>query len=96
MIGTPGLNLTRSLRLIVGAIGGYVFAAGVVAVVGVVLPALGMAASESATLGGMLGFLVYPAIIIWAAASSRPVRMALVVFLGAAMMITVAPMMVQG
>lgn len=96
MIGRPGPDLARSLRLLVGVVGGYAFAAGVVAIIGAAAVAGGMARSESATLGAMLGLLVYPAIIIWAAASSRPLRTAGWVGAGAVTMLLGAPLLVPG
>jgi len=60
----PGPTLSRVLRLVVALGGGYAFAAGLVAVLAAALPHLGMARSESATLGGLLGMLIYLAVII--------------------------------
>ena len=96
MIATPGPNFARVLRLIVAGFGGYAFAAGVVAVISAGLPNLGMAPTESATLGGLLGILVYLVIILWAASSPRPVRMAVVVATLSSIMLLSAPMMVAG
>lgn len=96
MIGNPGTNLSRSLRLFVAVFGGYAFAAGLVAVIAAALPRLGMARTESATLGGMLGMLIYLAIVIWAVASTRPIRTTVIVFAASAIMIGIAPMMAVG
>lgn len=80
------------MRLIVAALGGYAFAAGVVAMIAAALPRAGMARTESATLGGMLGMLVYLAIVIWVVASTRPMRTSLFVLAAAAIMIGAAPL----
>lgn len=96
MTGNPDSALSRSLRLLVAAVGGYAFAAGFVAVVAAALPLAGMARTESATLGGMLGVLAFLAIIIWVAASARPIRTTLIVFGAAAIMIVAAPMLAAG
>lgn len=86
----------RLLRLLLAASGGYAFAAGLVAVIGAALPLAGMARAEAATLGGMLGLLACAAVLIWMAASPRPVRTAVIVFASAAIMIGGAPLMVHG
>lgn len=96
MTGNAESSLFRSLRLVVAALGGYAFAAGFVAIVATALPHAGMASSESATLGGMLGVLVYLAVILWVAASARPIRTASIVFALSAIMIGTAPMMAAG
>lgn len=77
----------------VAALGGYAFAAGLVAAIAAALPRFGMAPTESATLGGMLGVLVCLVVIIWIVASTRPIRTVLVVFAASAIMIGAAPMM---
>ncbi len=94
MMAKPSVNVERSLRLVLALVGGYVFAAGFVALVAAGLPHLGMANTESTTLGGMLGMLVYLTIMIWAVASTRPLRAAVIVFVAAALMILLAPMLV--
>lgn len=96
MINKPSHNVARSLRLIVAIFGGYAFAAGFVAIIAVALPNFGMVRTESATLGGMLGMLVYLVIIIWAVASTKPIRAAIIIFSTAMIMIGTAPIMVMG
>jgi hypothetical protein len=88
--------MSRALRLLAAALGGYAFAAGLVAVVAAALPRLGMAGTESATLGGLMGVPACLAIIIWVVASTRPVRTVIIVFAASAIMIGTAPMMVTG
>jgi hypothetical protein len=88
--------LSRALRLLAAALGGYAFAAGLVAVVAAASPRLGMAATESATLGGLLGVPACLAILIWVVASTRPVRTVIIVLAASAIMIGTAPMMVTG
>lgn len=80
-------NFSQSLRLVVAALGGYAFAAGLVAIIAIVLPSFGMPASESAMLGGLLGILIYLSIIIWVVSSSKPVCTAIIIFLSAASML---------
>lgn len=60
------------------------------------LPRLGMASTESSTLGGMLGVLACLGIFIWVVASARPIRTVIIVLAASAGMIGVAPMMVVG
>lgn len=60
------------------------------------LPHAGMARTESATLGGLLGMLIYLAVIIWVVASTRPIRTAIIVIIASAIMIGTAPMMAAG
>lgn len=96
MIGNPDSSLSRALRLVVAVLGGYAFAAGLVAVIAAALPHTGVASTESATLGGMLGLLACLAVIIWVVASTRPIRTTLIVFAAAAIMIAAAPLLVMG
>ncbi len=88
--------MPRALRLLVAALGGYAFAAGLVALVATASPHMGMAPTESATLGGMLGIGVFLAILIWLVASTRPVRATLVVLAASALMIGTAPLLAAG
>jgi len=96
MTRQSGPALERSLRLAVGTIGGYAFAAGFVALIAAGLPAFGMARSESATLGGILGVLAFLGVLIWAVASARPVRATVLIFVAAASMIAAAPRLLPG
>lgn len=70
--------------------GGYGFAAGLVALVGTGLPRIGIASTESATLGGMVGPLACLAVMIWLVASGRPLRATVFVIVSAALMIGAA------
>jgi hypothetical protein len=88
--------MSRALRLCAAALGGYAFAAGLVAVVATALPRLGMAGTESATLGGLVGVPACLAIIIWVVASTRPIRTVIIVLAASAILIGTAPMMVTG
>ncbi len=76
-----------------GALGGYAFSAGVVAVIAAGLPHFGLVKSESAILGGMLGMLVYLSIIIWMVASTKPIRASIVILFAAVLMLVGAPLM---
>ncbi len=80
-------TLVRLGRLLLAFVGGYAFAAGLIALIGVSLPHMGMVASEAATLGAMLGFLAYLAVIIWAVGTSHPIRTAAIITVSAAAMI---------
>lgn len=60
-------------RLLVVILGGYALMAGVVALAGVVLPRLGIAASEAVLLAAMLGFPIYLAVLLWGF-HARPLR----------------------
>lgn len=88
--------MSRALRLLLAALGGYAFAAGMVAVTAAALPRLGWAATESATLGGLLGAPACLAILFWVVASTRPVRTAVIVFATSAVLLGTAPLLVMG
>lgn len=90
-----GTAFARSGRLIVAVVGGYAFAAGMVALIGAGLPHWGMHRSEAIALGAMLGLPAYLAIIIWATSSLRPWRSAFVIAAFAAAMILLAPMLAE-
>lgn len=89
-------NLTRSLRLVVGLVGGYFVTSGFIAALGSALLLTGMATSEALTLALLLGFCLFPALVIWAAATRR-----LVIFSAAMLVLAVvldlsSPMLAGG
>lgn len=64
------------LRLVAAIVGGYAVSAGLAALAAVVLPAATpMPRSEAVVLSSMLAFLVYLALLIWAFAEPRLVRL---------------------
>jgi len=88
--------VSRALRLLLAALGGYAFAAGLVAMTAAALPCLGWAATESATLGGLLGVPAGLAILLWVVATMRPVRTAVIVFAVSAALLGAAPLLAAG
>ena len=94
MSGRSGSTLSRALRLLLATLGGYGFAAGSVALLAASLPHLGMARSESAMLGGLLGLLIYLGIIIWLVATPHLLRTSIMVAGAAWLMIVLAPWLV--
>ena len=87
-------NLTRALRLATGAVGGYFVTRGFIAMSGVVLTLLGLARSEAMTLSLLLGFCLFPAIIIWAAATRHVLVFSLSLVAVAAALTYFAPILV--
>lgn len=72
-------GLSILVRLIAAVGGGYAVAAGLAALAAVALPAAGlMVRSEAVVLASMLAFLLYLALLIWAFADRRLVRLCLV------------------
>jgi hypothetical protein len=61
-------------RLLTGFGGGYLVASGMVAVLGLALPLLGLARGEAINLGTLLALFVYVPICLLMIASRRPVR----------------------
>ncbi len=59
------------LRLVAIVLGGYAASSALVAVGAVTLPLLGVTRSDAFTLCGALGFLIYLALALWAAAERR-------------------------
>jgi hypothetical protein len=72
------------LRVALAFLGGYAFSAGLVAALAALCVWCGLAAAEAAVLSGMLGFLIYLGVLLWAFATPRPRRAALLVLAGAA------------
>ena len=60
-----------TLRVLAIVIGGYAASASLVTAASVALPWAGVARSDAYTLSGMLGFLVYLTLALWAAAERR-------------------------
>ncbi|MEM9057575.1 MAG: iron transporter [Pseudomonadota bacterium] len=67
---------TRAGRILFALFGGYFLTAGYISAVAVALSALGLARSEAASLGLMTGMIVYVTIVLWVAATPRPLRLA--------------------
>lgn len=89
-------NLTRSLRLATGLIGGYFVTSGSIAILGSALPLTGMATSEALTLALLLGFCLFPALVIWAAATRRLITFSAAILVLAVVLNVAAPMLVGG
>lgn len=89
-------NLTRALRLGVGLVGGYFATSGFIALLGAGLPRLGLSTSESMTLALLLGFCLFPALVIWAAATRYPVAFSAAIAAIAAALNMTAPVLAAG
>ena len=74
--------VVRIFRILLGVLGGYGLAYGVVALMTVLL-ALAMPRGEAFVLAAMLGFLIYLVILVWAFAEKNLVRLIIVMPLGA-------------
>jgi hypothetical protein len=59
------------LRVLAIVLGGYAASAALVAAASATLPLFGMARMDAYTISGMLGFLVYLGLGLWAAAERR-------------------------
>jgi hypothetical protein len=59
------------LRVLAIVLGGYAASAALVAAASATLPLLGMARMDAYTVAGMLGFIVYLGLGLWAAAERR-------------------------
>ena len=79
--GLPAVGVI--LRILLGVLGGYALAYGIVALMTVLL-ALAMPRGEAFVLAAMLGFLIYLVILVWAFAERNLVRLIVVMPLGAA------------
>lgn len=57
-------------------LGGYVAAAGIVAVLSATLPFTGLPRIDSVVLASMLGFVIYLVLLLWGFAERRLIRLA--------------------
>lgn len=89
----PGPNSIRVLRLLLASVGGYLFATGFIAFLGTGLPHLSVERSEAVLLGSVLGLAAFLVVIIWAAASNKPIRAAVYILSSAAAMAGFATLM---
>lgn len=71
-----------ALRILLAVPGGYALTAGCVALATAALAGV-MPRSEAFALSAMLGFLLYLAILVWASAEPRLLRLAVVIPAGA-------------
>lgn len=77
-------------RAALAILGGYAFAWGVVALGAAALFALGMGFHDAEFLASMMGVLAYLVVFLWAVATPRPARCALVLLGGGALMAAAA------
>ena len=93
---SPVLALRRAQRLQLAAraglavFGGYAFAWGVVALGAASLYAAGMGFHDAEFLASMTGVLAYLVVFLWAVATPKPGRCALLLFGGGALMAAAA------
>ncbi|MEM7360237.1 MAG: hypothetical protein AAF431_14135 [Pseudomonadota bacterium] len=88
-------TVTRSIRLLIAVVGGYLFTDGFIGLIGVSLPYLGWAQSEALNLAILLGLLAYVIIMIWAISTVRLLFTTVAIFASSAAMIYGAPLLVQ-
>ena len=86
----------HALRLLVGAVGGYLFVNGLMAILGTGLPLLGIARSEAVLIAILIGFVTLIFVITWVVATKRFLLLSSLLFSSAALMITIAPRLAGG
>lgn len=86
----------HAIRLLVGAVGGYLFVSGLMAILGAGLPLLGIARSESVLIGILIGFVTLIVVITWVVATKRFLLLSSLFFISAALMILIAPQLAVG
>lgn len=69
----------KTVRLCLGLFGGYAFTAAYIGLAAVLLSQLGMARGEATSFAILSGVFVYVGVLVWAAATSRPLRTAALV-----------------
>lgn len=79
-------RLQIPLRLLTALLGGYAFTWGFIACAVAALYTAGMAFHDGERLSYMLAFLLYPGLFLWAFATPRLGRAALVLFVGGGLM----------
>ena len=63
-----------ALRFLIAVVGGYALTAGYIAFGGLAFAWFGLPRSEASSLSILSGFLVYLAVVLWAAATRHPWR----------------------
>ncbi|MEM6857350.1 MAG: iron uptake protein [Pseudomonadota bacterium] len=84
---------SRSYRVILAVFGGYAFTAGFFAILSVALVYAGATRVEGMWWGVLTSFVVYTALVIWAAATRRVWLTSAIIIVGAAMMIIASPIL---
>lgn len=79
-----------ALRVLAAIPGGYAFTWGAMSALVSTLFACGMGFHDAEQLAAMLGLLLYPSVMLWAFASTRLVRLWLVLVVGCALMVGLA------
>ena len=82
---------SRTYRVLLATIGGYVFAAGCFAFASVTLALLGVTRAEAMWWTVITSFLVYTLVTIWVAATRRPGRTTLIIAATSIAMIVASP-----
>ncbi|MEM1133046.1 MAG: iron uptake protein [Pseudomonadota bacterium] len=82
---------SRTWRSVLAIFGGYAFTNGYVALLSVLLVYAGMDRGEAMWWPVLTAFLVFTAVVIWAAATTRPLLTSAIIIGGAAAMIAIAP-----
>lgn len=82
---------SRTYRVLLATIGGYVFAAGFFAFASVTLALLGVTRAEAMWWTVITSFLVYTLVTIWVAATRRPGRTTLIIAATSIAMIVASP-----
>ena len=84
---------SRHYRVTLAIFGGYAFTAGFFAFLSVVLAHAGVTRVEGMWWGVLTSFLVYTALVIWAAATRRPWLTSAIILGGAGAMIFSSPIL---
>lgn len=90
------INLMRTLRLLSATIVSYVFANGLMALMGTGLPHLGMVQTEAVLLGVLVGCLMFPVTFIWIIATRYFLSVSAGMLAAAIAMVILAPKLVSG
>lgn len=96
MFDAVNTNIDRSIRLLLGAFGGYAFTAGWIALIGALLARTSISQAGAINIAFVSGLIAYVVVIIWASATSALLRTAMIVIASSALMITVAPHIAEG
>ncbi|MEM6536892.1 MAG: iron uptake protein [Pseudomonadota bacterium] len=84
---------SQPYRVLFAAIGGYAFTAGFFACLSVVLAFAGTARIEAMYWSILTSFPVFTGVVIWVAATARPLRVSAVIAVSAALMICGSPLL---
>lgn len=82
---------SRAFRVVLATFGGYAFTSGYFALLSVALAQVGLSRAEAMWWGVLTSFVIYTGIVIWVAATTRPMLTSSLIVGGAAAMIVISP-----